>query len=198
MLFLPDGDRAKGLDQLKHASENARYAKWEARYFLVQAYSGYENQPSVALRYARDLVDEFPRNPVFQRNLGRIYVKLGNWISAAKTYEEIRAKCASNIIGYDKSMEREAAYYIGYDAMLRKDCGFAMNNFVRCDELSRALDTERQSGFMVMANLRMGMLHDIQDQRSYAVRQYEKVLRMNNFSNSHELAKRYKRKAYSL
>lgn len=196
MMFLPEGDRERGIRELKHAAENARFANWEAMYFLMQVHYGDENKPSIALTYVRRLMREFPANAVFHRYYGRTYVKLGNWRRAAEVFSEIRKRVGEGKRGYNAKMEREALYYLGYEAMLRKDYGVAMKHLVGCDRLSRRLD-EEPSGFMVMTNLRMGMTHDLMGERKYALKQYDKVLRMPDFRGSHELAERYKRNAYS-
>jgi tetratricopeptide (TPR) repeat protein len=196
MVFLPEGNRSRGLTSLKLAADKGRYANWEAKYFLMQTWYSIENKPSNAVHYARELVSEFPDNPVFHRYHGRINVKLGNWEAAARIFDEIQARSTSGKRGYTKSMQREALYYLGYAAMLRREYGPAMRYLVECDRLSRDLDRD-PSGFMIMANLRMGMLHDVMDQRTYAVRQYDKVIRMPEFQGSRDLARRYKRSPYT-
>jgi hypothetical protein len=61
----------------------------------------------------------------------------------------------------------------------------------RCDELSRALDRKEASGYMALANLKIGMIYDIQGKRSLALTQYKKVKDMKEFRDSHEQADRY-------
>ena len=195
MVFLPEGNKKLGLKELKHAAEKARYANYEAMYFLMQVYYSMENKPSSALHYVRRLRAEFPDNPVFHRYLGRIYIKLGNWDSAARVFDEIAGRCSAGMRGYSQRMLRESRYYLGYNAMQTKNLGDAMKYLVECDRISRTLD-EEPSGFMIMANLRMGQVHDMLSQRSYALKQYDKVLRMPDFKGSHELAERYRKTAY--
>lgn len=196
MMFLPEGNRARGLKELKLAADKGRYANWEAKYFLMQTWYSIENKPSTALTYARELASEFPDNPVFHRYLGRINVKINNWEGATKVFDDIAARARAGKRGYTKAMQREAQYYLGYGAMLRKDYGTAMKYLVECDKMSRSID-EDPSGFMIMANLRMGMLHDVMKERSYAVKQYDKVLKLPEFNGSRDLAKRYKKSPYS-
>lgn len=197
MVFLPEGNKALGLKELKLAADKGKYANYEAMYFLMQVYYGMENKPSSALTYARKLLGEFPENPVFHRYLGRIYIKLGNWERAAEVFSEIaqRSSSGSGKRGYSGRMLREAQYYLGYNAMQTKNLGDAMKYLVECDKISRKLDDE-PSGFMIMANLRMGQVHDMMEQRSFALKQYEKVLRLPDFNGSHDLAKKYKKSAY--
>ena len=196
MVFLPEGNKERGLAELADAAEHGKYASWEATYFLLQVHYSLENKPSIALRYARKLHDQFPENPVFHRYLGRVYVKLGNWKKAAPVFAEIVDWVARGKRGYTDKMSREAAYYLGYNAMLTDDYSEAIKQFVLCDKLSRSLKEDEPSGFMIMANLRMGMTHDLLNQRSYALKQYDKVLRMPEYRNSHDAAEQFKKNAY--
>ena len=79
---------------------------------------------------------------------------------------------------------REALYYIGYALQLRGEYDMALKYFYKCDEACRVL-VRQQSGFMVQLNLRFGNIFDLQGKRKYAIKQYEKVLRMNENQNSH-------------
>jgi hypothetical protein len=198
MLFLPKGDRVKGLRQLKWAAEKARYANWEAMYVLVQVFAAYENQPAAALPFAKRLCAAFPDNPVFQRSLAKLFVRVGDWSNTNRAYSDIIRKADQRMTGYSQHVRREALYYLGYTAMIRRDFAASMEFLLACDELSRSLDTGEPSGFMVMTNLRMGMLHDILNERNYAVKQYDKVLRMNDYNDSHELAERYRKTPYKM
>ena len=42
-----------------------------------------------------------------------------------------------------------------------------------------------------MANLKIGMIFDMQSKRDFAVKQYNKVMAMNNYLDAHDLAKQY-------
>jgi hypothetical protein len=44
---------------------------------------------------------------------------------------------------------------------------------------------------MVLANLKIGMLYDLQAKRALAVEQYNKVLKMNDFQKAHDQARMY-------
>lgn len=191
LLFIPPGDREKGLAQLKLASEKAKYAAVEATYFLLQAYYFHERNYVKALAIARDLHGRFPNNMMFHRYVGRAMVSMGNWEQATATFEEIRSRAEQGQRGYGPAIEREAVYYIATNHHLAHRYDEALSCFYRCDELSRNLDRKEASGYMAMANLKIGMIYDIQGKRSLAVGQYRKVKDMKEFRDSHELAERY-------
>ncbi len=50
---------------------------------------------------------------------------------------------------------------------------------------------------MVMANLRIGLIYDIQMKRDLAVAQYNKVLSMKKFENSYDQAEQYLKSRYT-
>jgi tetratricopeptide (TPR) repeat protein len=190
-LFLPPGDRQKGLRELETASENGKYASVEAQYFLLQIEYFYEKDFTRALALAVDLHAKFPANMVFHRYAGRAYVAVNNWESARTEFAEIIARARSGMRGYTPPVEREAEYYCGMAAMLARRFEEALGDFERCDAISRQIDRGEASGFMAMANLKMGMVYDLEGKRDLALVEYRKVREMANYQDSRDLAKQY-------
>ena len=200
MLFFPSGDKKKGIEQLTIAAEKAKYAAVEAEYFLLQLNYTHERQYEKALEIALKLFNRYPRNVVFHRYVGRCYISLGKWENAHAVFREILSRCdgsGGGMTGYTDSSKREALYYIGVYAMNTGKYEEALQNFFRCDEISKSLDKNGESGFMVMANLRIGFIYDIQMKRDLAVQQYTKILEMKKFENSHEQAEQYLKVRYT-
>ena len=197
MIFLPGGDKKKGLEQLEIAAQKARYAKVEAMYFLLQTYFSYERQFVRALEIAQQLHNKYPRNPLFHRMYGRCYVSMGYWAEAYRVFSEVEEKYRTHQAGYDAYDGREAYYYIGRHLFLIGRFEESMQNLLRCDEICRRVDKGSPSGFMSMANLMMGMIYDVQKKRGSALAQYQKVLDMKEFENTHKEARRYTEKPYT-
>ena len=128
---------------------------------------------------------------LFYRYLGRCYVSLGNWPKIKEIFSDIASRVDQNQRGYGPSTEREAEYYLGLCDMTSRQYDSALTHFYRCDELSRNLDKKETSGFMVMANLKVGMVYDAQAKRDLAITQYKKVLALKDYQDSHELAERF-------
>lgn len=191
LLFIPAGDRKKGIRQLHIAAAKGKYASVEAAYFLMQLYYQYEKLYADALAIARDLHRRFPGNMLFHKYVGRCYVSMNNLQMADSVFRDILARCAAGRRGYNAVTEREAEYYVGVYEMSMDHDAAALQHFFRCDELSRRVDQDGPSGFMVLANLKAGMACDALGRREDALRQYSKVLRMKEYQNSHELAERY-------
>jgi tetratricopeptide (TPR) repeat protein len=197
LLFIPSGDRQKGLEQLRLASERGKYAAIETSYFLMQIYYSYERDYPRALEIARSLHARFPDNMMFHRYVGRCHVVMSNWQDAGETFREIITRVQAGARGYTAGVEREAVYYLGLCAMHARQYEKALQEYYRCDEMSRQLDVHEQSGFMVMANLKIGMIYDLQGKRDLALQQYAKVRTMKEYKDSLVQAERYLKIPYA-
>lgn len=197
ILFIPPGDRKKGIEQLTKASQRGNYASVEASYFLMQIYYFYEHDYFQALELAKQLSARFPNNMLFHRYVGRCHVSLGNWGQAEPVFTEIVARARKGTRGYGAAVEREAEYYLGMAAMGGRRFDEALPHFYRCDELSRTLDRNEPSGFMTLANLKMGMVYDAQSRRDLALAQYRKVLDMKDYKDSHAQAEQFTKSPFT-
>ncbi len=196
VILFPKGDKMLGVQQLKLAAEKARYASYEATYFLIQILYNYEKKYSQALPLAVKLYRKFPNNPIFHRYVGRLYGSLGKWNEMKNIFSEVLDNNSKKYLGYNESAVREAHYYLGIYHFNLGNYDSALHHFYRCDEQSRSLDTDNQSGFMVMTNLKIGMIYDLQSKRDLALMQYNKVLKMTAYEGSREQAKQYIKKSY--
>ncbi len=197
LLFIPSGDRQKGLEQLRLAAERGKYAGIETSYFLMQIYYSYERDYPKALEIARSLHARFPNNMMFHKYVGRCCVVMSDWQAAEETFREIISRVRAGGRGYTAGVEREAIYYLGLCAMHARQYETALEEYYRCDEMSRQLDVLEQSGFMVMANLKIGMIYDLQGKRDLAQKQYEKVRKMKEYKDSLVQAERYLKIPYA-
>jgi len=192
MIFFPDGNREKGIEQLTNTALKGKYAKYEARYFLMTLYYTYENNLYKAEEFANMLVSDFPNNPIFEKWLGRISIKRGDYYSGSKIFASVMTKAEKNLPGYNtQKTKREASYYIGYQYRITNQLDSAKYFFEMCANTSKEIDKKEESGFWINAYLYLGMINDQLNERDKAVKYYEKLLEMREYLNSHELAKKY-------
>jgi tetratricopeptide (TPR) repeat protein len=192
MIFFPDGDKERGIRQLKDAAENGKYTKHEARYFLMTLYSNYEKDNVSAGFYSDQLNKSFPDNSVFERWKGRIAVKRGEWRVADSVFKKILNKADLNVTGYNNSkVKREAFYYIAYKFNNQGEYDSAFVYFKKCIDDSKKVDIDEESGFLVNATLYSGVIKDVQGDYEKAKEYYEEVLDMREYANSHTLAELY-------
>ncbi|MGB2868206.1 MAG: hypothetical protein WBD36_07135 [Bacteroidota bacterium] len=196
MIFFPGGDRKKGMEQLVLASQNAKYAKVEASYFLMQNYFQYEKDYLKALEIARKLNAKYPRNPLFHRYFGRCLVSVGYLTEANEVFVEVEKRFREKQTGYDSYDGRESYYYLGKYEFISGRFENALKYLFLCDEMSRKLDKDGASGFMSLANLMIGMMYDAQNKRDLALVQYNKVLAMKEYENSRRDARNYIKSPY--
>lgn len=196
MVLFPRGDRKKGIEQLTIASQRARYAWAEATYFLLQIYYVYEKDYWKSLSLAEKLLRAFPQNALFHRFVGRCNVALSRWEEAYRVWTEILARCDRGEVGYNLSAKREAFYYLGLYHFSANHLEEALRYLYACDELSRTVDRQGPSPFMIMTNLKIGMIYDLQKKRDLAIMQYKKVAGWKDFSGSRRDAEKYLRQPY--
>lgn len=196
MVFFPTGDKQKGIDQLTKASDHARYAALEAKYFLLQLSYNYERMYDRAYDLSSSLWKQFPNNVVFHRYVARSAFSLSRFSESASVFQEVIRRCDAGQRGYTGIAKREALYYLGMVAMNLNQFDQALKHFYQCDEMCRSLDKEEPSPFMTMVNLRIGMVYDAQKKRNFALMQYQKVQKLKSFENSRELADQYVKKPY--
>ncbi len=196
MWFLPKGDKAKGIEQLKLAAQHAKYARVEAAYFLTQLFFYFEKNYLDALQLARMLNRTYPNNSLFQRYVGRCYVALARLEDAQDIFLEVLKRYKESRAGYNKAAAREAYYYIGMYYLNGGKPEEALKHFAPAEKLSSEIDKGSASGFRVMTNLRIGMAYDLMKKRDEAVQSYKRVLVMDDYEDSHKLAKQYIEKAY--
>jgi tetratricopeptide (TPR) repeat protein len=191
LLFVPPGDKTKGIQQIKTASEKGKYASIESAYFLLQIYYQFEKDYPKALDLSEKLSARFPNNMLFHKYLGRCYVVMSNWSKVKSVWSEILERCKKGQQGYNAGVEREAEYYLGLHDMTIGSRDQALKHFYRSDELSRNLDKDGPSGFMVLANMKVGNIYDAMSKRDLAIAQYRKVLDMKEYKDSHAQAQQF-------
>lgn len=196
MIFFPEGDKEKGIRQLESSAENAKYASVESQFFLLTLYYQFENDYNRAFKYAVKLHEQFPDNPVFQKYLGRIFVKKGNYDKASVYFRDIEKKGMQKKLGYSRILIRESSYYLGVDYMRRNLIDSARTSFEKCVELSKILDEDKdeESGFQINAMLYLAKIANQINNKELAISYYEKILEMRDYRNSHRKAEKFLKK----
>ncbi|MBI5472081.1 MAG: tetratricopeptide repeat protein [Ignavibacteriae bacterium] len=191
LLFVPPGDKTKGIQQITMAAEKGKYAAIESSYFLMQIYYQFERDYPKAMELAVKLHTRFPNNMLFHKYVGRCFVVTSQWEKMKETWQEISNRCQKKQRGYGAGTEREAEYYLGVYDMTMSMYEPALKHFYRCDELSREVDKDGPSGFMVLSNMKVGNIHDLQGKRDLALAQYRKVLDMKDYKDSHRQVQQF-------
>ena len=85
---IPGGSKAEGVQQLQIAMEKGTLTRVNARFYLAKNLRMYDHEYARSLEVLSPLMDEFPRNPIFQLLRGEILSKLGRKDPAAESFRE--------------------------------------------------------------------------------------------------------------
>jgi tetratricopeptide (TPR) repeat protein len=189
MIFFPKGDKQKGIEQLKLTAIKGKYAKYEAQYFLMTLFFNYEKEFEDALIYAKNLSNIFPRNPSFQRWIGRIFVRLGNWKTADSVFSNYLQKADSSYYGFNFPFGlREANYYIAVKLKNEQLFDSSKYHFQKCIDISKSIDKEQESGFLINSTIYLAQIAEEQGDKYNSIEYYRVVLKMRDWNNSHQIA----------
>lgn len=196
MIFFPAGDKNRGLRELGNVGWNGRYARIESRYFLMTLNFQFEDNMNEARRWGKLLLHDFPNNPNFQKYYGLTYVKENNYFEAAKTFRDIYNKCMHGMPGYNNRFKREATYYLGMDFKLRNVVDSSAFYFEKSEKLSRQMDGNKETGYLINTIFYLGMLYDEMGMRDKAIAYYKETLKMKDRNSSHKYAEQYLKTPY--
>jgi len=196
MIFFPKGDKNRGIRELENVAWNGRYTRIESRSFLQKLSFQFEENMDESRKWGKILLNDFPNNPYFQRYYGLTFVKENNYSEAVKTFRDIYIKAKRGMPGYNKRFEREATYYLGMDFKLKEKTDSAAVYFEKSEKLSRELDKENESGFLINTVFYLGMLYDQMGKRDKAIKYYNETLQLRDRNDSHKLAEQYLKTPY--
>lgn len=196
MIFFPKGDKNRGIKELENVAWNGRYTRIESRSFLQKLSFQFEENMDESRKWGKILLSDFPNNPYFQRYYGLTFVKENNYSEAVKTFRDIYIKAKRGMPGYNKRFEREATYYLGMDFKLKEKTDSAAVYFEKSEKLSRELDKENESGFLINTVFYLGMLYDQMGKRDKAIKYYSETLQLRDRNDSHKLAEQYLKTPY--
>ncbi len=189
MVFFPRGNRLLGIRELERTASRGRFLQTEAAYFLLQIYYLFENDREKTFYYADLLRKKHPNNPFFHAFQARVQYRWGEWDKAEESFERIIRAFREKKPGYNQAAAEQSFYYI---ARIRMNMGLyadAMANLSQLERLTRERPTDTY--FKVWGLLRQGMALDALGNRTRAVEAYRQVLRMKNWGDAHETARRY-------
>ncbi|WP_456430114.1 tetratricopeptide repeat protein [Rhodocaloribacter sp.] len=194
MLFFPDGNRERGLRELRRTAEEGRFIRTEAVYFLLQIHFLYEPDFRKSLEYAHRLRAWHPDNPFFHAIEARVYAQWGRWRDAQRIYGEVLRRYREGWPGYTDAIVEQALYYLGRGAMTFRRYEEALEYLSELETITAR--TKRDSFFKVLGRLRQGMAYDALGRREEAVARYRQVLKMKDWADAHDRARKYLKTPY--
>lgn len=194
MVFFPDGDRKRGLEELTRTAEKGWFIQTEAAYFLLQIYYLFEQDYSKSIYYATWLRERHPDNAFFHTFEGRVYARWGQWARSEGIFKEVLERQRKKRPGYNQASGEQALYYLARARMIQGDY---QQGLAHLQQLSRLTTTRKKDTyFHVWGTFRQGMAYDALGRRDEAVKRYRQVLDMKDWADVHERAEQYLKKPY--
>jgi tetratricopeptide (TPR) repeat protein len=193
--FLGPGDRQLGIQMLRISGQRAQYASVEAKYSLLEILTEFQKDYPAALEVAKELYAKYPGNPIFHKYLAKNYYLTNDYVDADSAWTEILRRVKRRESGYELTLARQGLYYLG-DVLLRQGkYDDALRRFEEAVHQSERLG-EDETSWIIMSELKIGYIYDLMGKRDEAVRQYKKVLAMDDYNSSRNNARKYLAEPY--
>jgi tetratricopeptide (TPR) repeat protein len=186
-LFLPGGDKNKGLSLLKIAGQKSIYFGDEAQLILARFYGDLEDQPSDALRIVQSFRQRFPENAWFHYWQGTLLSdEINDYEQSEKIYEDILQKCEANARTYNKELENQTILKLARVHSRQLDPERAIA------EVRALVQTKPKepSWILPRAYLELGNFYDQIGMRKEAILAYKQVRSLRNHRDYWEQAEK--------
>jgi hypothetical protein len=188
MIFFKDGDKEKGLAQLKQVSNNAFFTRTEAQYFLMRIMANEEHDMESALFIAEYLHTTFPNNAYFQRYYARMLYSTGKYQKVEKISLDIINKIDSAYLGYEENSGRYAAFFLG-EIYSFDNQDKAEKYYNLCITYGDAIGAQ-EMGYYIYSVFALGKYAAKRGENELAKKHFKKVKKLSNRSDrTYQLAK---------
>jgi tetratricopeptide (TPR) repeat protein len=171
-LLITSGDRARGIEELLLAAKKGDMLKDLAKAELVSVYLNFERNPEMALPYARELKEKFPRNYNFAFGLGNVLADLKRSEEAFRVAGEIEHGIKSGVPPYRPELWPRHHLLLGRIYFEKGDYPRALDYFQKVvRDQARYNARPRAWGYV-----RLGMIADARKERKKAEEYYQKAL----------------------
>jgi tetratricopeptide (TPR) repeat protein len=173
ILFLPGGDRKKGLLEILRAHERGELLRGEASYQLHLLYLWYEQQPARALDLLESLRARYPHNPLFLQRIGEVQdVYLHDHPASLKTFRTLLQAARDERVAAPEVAEVRARMGTAeqLDALFETDLAI--------DHLRAVVDArpEAPHGALARSELQLAAAYDRLGERELALTNYRAAL----------------------
>jgi tetratricopeptide (TPR) repeat protein len=174
LLFLPGGDRVKGLREMRQARQRGALVRGEADYQLHLIYLWYEHDTPRALQLLEDLDKQFPANPVFLERQAVVYDEwLHDHPASASAWQTLLDRARAGRVGHQAVVETRAR--VGLATQL--DDVYETDRAI--EQLRAVVDISPRVGSRAAhsrAWLQLGLFYDRMGQREQAIDAYTTAL----------------------
>jgi tetratricopeptide (TPR) repeat protein len=181
------GDRERGLRELERAAEHGLFTRIEARIFLAIIYLDAEERYEDAMQILQELHATYPDNLDYYGMLAFAYRTHHEYVDAIRMLRQLNAKAVDSP-AFGHRSHGMTRYFLG---STYKVAGMFEPGV---EELSTAIahaEAGQLSWLQAIGYLERGRCHDVLGRRDEALADYERVLEVKDFRDSHDKARDY-------
>jgi tetratricopeptide (TPR) repeat protein len=174
LMFFPPGDKEQGMEQLRTVATNAFYTRTEAQYFLMRILYEENEDRNEALHISEYLAITFPDNAYFQRYYARMLYGRGRYNEAEKVSLNLLNKIDQELLGYEATSGRYAAFFLAQINEARGDKDSARYYYEKAVHYGIKINAT-ESGYFLYSLLNLGEIVEEQKQYDLAETYYKMV-----------------------
>jgi tetratricopeptide (TPR) repeat protein len=178
------GNKQDGIAHLKLASEKGQYAKDQAQLVAMVVYVR-EQRYAEGMEIARNLEKRFPRSYLFPLNLAQILRFSGRKEESIAILLQVEKRCESKERNFDKLPIQTFRFNLATELLYMGRLDPAQERFRKCLVNSQLSEREK-----ALSHLRLGQILEWKGQRTEAIKEWQLVLSLENFDNSHSDAQK--------
>jgi tetratricopeptide (TPR) repeat protein len=171
-LVITAGDKHKGIQELELAMQKGDLLRELAQAELSSVYINFEKQPAQALAMTVDLRERFPRNYNFSFSLANIFSELGRFEEAYAIARDLEKGIQGGKPPFAPQLQPR------YDHLLGRIL-FNQREYARAEDCFQKVLKDMapySARIRASALLRLGMIHDIRQERKRAEEYYNRAL----------------------
>ncbi len=184
---LTRGDRARGLREIELAAAQGDLLRELAQSELISVWLNFEKQPARALPIARDLQKRFPRNYNFSFALASILSESGRHREAFAVARDLERGIAAGRPPFVPQLKPRHEQLMGRLFFNRGEYARAEASFRQ----SLRDSSEANARIRAWSYVRLGMIHDVRQEREQAVEFYNRTLGVEGESVAKGEARKY-------
>ncbi len=190
LLFIPGGNKKRGLEELQIASQQGYFTKLEADRTLLIIYIFYEKNCIEGQKLAYSLIEKFPKNPFFRYSLSKCFYYEQQWQLSADALKELPSQY-SYLKRYGPSpLIYEIEYWLARSYLHLNQYQDATNYFLEI--LSEK--PEDPPWLIQWTYISLGQAYDLQGDTEKAISSFKKALKIKNYKQAHsKILKRIER-----
>jgi tetratricopeptide (TPR) repeat protein len=169
------GDKQRGIHTIEEVAAKGKENKVDAQIVLCALYRR-EGQATRAISLVSSLIQRYPRAYLLRFELAQMYASIGERRNALKTLNEVARMKQEGVTGYERVAWEKIYYETGNMEFWFNDLDHAMENLRKVTATPQQLkELDLNTG--VLALMRQGQIHDLQNHHSLAVQAYQQAVK---------------------